>query len=276
MSEHERKAIWGLMVGEEGRTKIPILKTYTDAGFDPQKDLLQSYMLLGSDPMRGAVRPQDRTGGEIGDAGGPIVDWDLMTNLQGFYVAGDALFAANYHYHAATTGRYAGRKAADYALKAGVPSLSPGQVEAERARVYAPLKHGGDIEWKELNAALCRVMQNYCGEYKNEELLKIGLLWLEDLEKNEAPRVCADNPHKLMRALEVFNILTCDEMIIHASMARKASSRYLDFFRLDFPEFDPPEWHQWVTVKLKDGNVQTGVLPIDFWGPLKENYEKHR
>jgi len=276
MSEHERKVIWGLMVGEEGRTRIPILKTYTDAGFDPQKDLLQSYMLLGSDPMRGNVRPQDRTGGEIGDAGGPIVDWDLMTNLQGFYAAGDALFAANYHYHAATTGRYAGRKAADYAAKAGVPSLSRVQVEEEKARVYAPLKDGGGIEWKELNAALCRVMQNYCGEHKNKELLEIGLIWLEDLEKNEAPQVCADNPHKLMRALEVANILTCDEMIIHASMARKASSRYLDFFRLDFPEIDPPEWHRWVTVKLEDGKVKTGALSIDFWGPLKENYEKHR
>jgi len=276
MSEHERKAIWGLMVGEEGRTKIPILQTYTEAGFDPRKDLLQSYMLLGSDPMRGSVRPQDRTGGEIGDAGGPIVDWDLMTNLEGFYVAGDALFAANYHYHAATTGRYAGSKAAEYAVRAGVATISPGQIEEEKARVYAPLNSSGAMEWKELNAALCRVMQNYCGEYKNEELLEIGLIWLEDLQNNEGPRVCADNPHKLMRTLEVFNILTCNEIILYSSMARKASSRYLDFFRLDYPEIDPPEWHQWITVKREDGTVKTGELPINFWGPLKENYEKHR
>jgi len=275
MSEHERKAIWGLMVGEEGRTKVPILKTYAEAGFDPRKDLLQSYMLLGSDPMRGSVRPQDRTGGEIGDAGGPVVNWDLMTNLEGFYVAGDALFAANYHYHAATTGRYAGRKAAEYAVKVGTPAIAWGQVEQEKTRVYAPLKGSGELEWKELNAAMCRIMQNYCGEYKNEELLKIGLIWLEDMEKNEGPRVCADNPHKLMRTLEVYNILTCNEIILHSSRARKASSRYLDFFRLDYPEMDPPDWHKWVTVKQEDGTVKTGELPIDFWGPLKENYKKH-
>ena len=276
MSEHERKAIWGLMVGEEGRTKIPILQTYTEAGFDPRKDLLQSYMLLGSDPMRGSVRPQDRTGGEIGDAGGPVVNWDLMTNLEGFYVAGDALFAANYHYHAATTGRYAGRKAAEYAVKVGALSIFRGQVEQEKTRVYAPLEGSSEIEWKELNAALCRVMQNYCGEYKNEELLKIGLIWLEDLKKNEGLRVCADNPHKLMRTLEVYNILTCNEIILHSSRARKASSRYLDFFRLDYPEMDPPDWHKWVTVKRENGTVKTRELPIDFWGPLKKNYEKHR
>ena len=276
MSEHEKRAIWGLMVGEEGKTKIPVLRTYTEAGFDPNRDLLQGYMFLGGDPMRGSVRPQERTGGEIGDAGGLVVDWDLRTNLEGFYAAGDALFAGNYHYHAATTGRYAGRKAVDYAVKAGTASLSRRQVEEEKARVYAPLKGSGEIEWKELNVAICRVMQNYCGAYKNKELLEIGLIWLEDLERNETSRVYADNPHKLMRTLEVFNILTCSQMIIHASMARKASSRSLDFFRLDNPEIDPPEWHKWVTIKLEDGNVRTGELPIDFWGSLEENYERHR
>ena len=66
------------------------------------------------------------------------------------------------------------------------------------------------------------------------------------------------------------------EIILHSSMARKASSGYLDFFRLDFPEIDPSEWHQWITVKREDGTVKTGELPINFWGPLKENYEKHR
>jgi succinate dehydrogenase/fumarate reductase flavoprotein subunit len=275
MSEHERKAIWGLMVGEEGRTKVPILQSYTEAGFDPEKDLLQSYMLLGSDPMRGSVRPQDRTGGEIGDAGGLVVDWDLRTNLEGLYAAGDALFAANYHYHAATTGRYAGRKAAAYARKARASSPTRGQIEREKTRVYAPLKGSGELEWKELNAAMCRIMQNYCGEYKNEELLTIGMIWLNDLKENEATRICSDNPHKLMRALEVFNILTCNEMILHASMARKASSAILGFSRVDYPEVDPPEWHKWVTIRLENGEVKAGELPIDFWGPLRENYEKH-
>lgn len=276
MSEHERRAIWGLMVGEEGKTKIPVLSTYTGAGFNPDRDLLQSYMFLGGDPMRGSVRPQERTGGEIGDAGGLVVDWNLRTNLEGLYAAGDALFGVTYHHHAATTGRYAGRKAAEYATKARDPSLARSQVEEEKARVYSPVGSKGEMEWKELNAAICRVMQNYCGAYKNEELLKIGLIWLKDLESNETPSVYADNPHKLMRTLEVFNILTCSQIIIHASVARKASSRYLDFFRLDYPEVDPPKWERWVTVKLEDEKVRTGELPIDFWGSLEENYERHR
>ena len=276
MPEHERRAIWGLMVGEEGKTKVPILRTYTEAGFDPKRDLLQSYLFIGGDPMRGEVLPQERIGGEVGDAGGLVVDWDLRTNLEGLYAAGDAIFGGNYHYHAAATGRYAGRKAAEYAAGAPEPVISRHQAEGEKARVYAPLGRQDGIEWKELNAAICRVMQNYCGQYKNEELLRIGLIWLAELERDEAPKVVADNPHKLMRTLEVFNILTCSQMIIHASLARKASSPPLGFFRLDYPELDPPEWRKWVTIRLEDGKVRVGELPLDFWEPLKENYERHR
>jgi succinate dehydrogenase/fumarate reductase flavoprotein subunit len=275
MSAHERQVIWGMMIGEEGKTRVPILQTYQKAGFDPANDLLQSYIFLGGDPMRGSVRPQERTGGEIGDAGGLLVDWELKSTLEGLYAAGDALFAGNYHYHAAATGRYAGRKAAEYSQKVRFPTLYRKQVANEKARAYAPLENGDDIEWKELNAAICRIMQNYCGDFKNEELFKIGLIWLEDLKCNETPRVQADNPHKLMRTLEVYNILTCCEMIIHASMARRASAPYLGFFRQDYPEIDPAEWHKWVTIRIEESGIKTGTLPIDFWAPMAENYEKH-
>ncbi|MBI5446850.1 MAG: FAD-dependent oxidoreductase [Deltaproteobacteria bacterium] len=276
MTEHGRRAIWGLMVGEEGKTKIPVLRTYTEAGFDPERDLLQSYLFLGGDPMRGPATPQERTGGEIGDAGGLVVDWDLRTTLEGLYAAGDALFAANYHYHAATTGRYAGRKAARAARGAALALPDRRQLEEEKARAYLPLGGTGELEWKELNGAVCRVMQNYCGDLKNEHLLAEGLAWLRDLEENEAPRLAADNPHKLVRSLEVLSVLTCSELILHASRARRASSRLLDFQRQDFPEVDPPSFHKWVTVRQREGTVEEGALPIDFWGDLEGNYENHR
>jgi len=276
MPEHERRVIWGLMVGEEGKTRVPVYIYYNEAGFDPARDLLQSYMFLGGDPMRGSVRPQDRTGGEIGDAGGLVTDWNLMTNLEGYFAAGDALFAANYHYHAAATGRYAGRKAAEYAEKTKFSPIDRKQVARERRWVYRPLENRDELEWKELNAAACRIMQNYCGEYKNEELLKLALISLRELQEQDAPRVCVDNPHKLMRTLEVYNILTCNEMIVHASMARKASSQILGFTRLDYPELDPPEWKKWILLRNEEGSIKTRDLPLDFWKPLKENYEKNR
>jgi succinate dehydrogenase/fumarate reductase flavoprotein subunit len=78
-----------------------------------------------------------------------------------------------------------------------------------------------------------------------------------------------------MRSLEDISILTYAQMILHTSLARKASSRHLDFHRIDYPEADPPEWNKFITVKMDNGKVITGERPLDYCGNLKENYEAH-
>lgn len=270
MPELERRAIWGLMVGQEGKTKIPILQAYTEAGFDPYKDLLQSY---GEGWRSGAFLPQERQ--LFGLPGGVLNDWDLKTNLEGLYAAGDMLFASNCHGHAAATGHYAGRHAAEYAMRASEPVIDLQQVEAERTRVYSPLNQRSGIGWQELNMGISRIMQNYCGELKSEELLNTGLKMLNDIQEKEAAAVYARNPHELIRTLEVLNILSNSELILHACLARKASSKELHFTRLDYPKIDPPEWHKFITLKLENNRVETGELPIDYYDSLRENYEAH-
>lgn len=274
MPEYERKAIWGLMIGEEGKTKIPVLRSLEDGGFDPSQDMLQSYDMLEGGRMS-KVLPSDRLGGELWNSGGPIVDWDLKTTLDGLFCAGDALFSANYHHHAAVTGRYAGRKAAAYATDIKLEPVDRRQVEEEKKRIYVPLGNKHGIEWKEFNNYVCRIMRIYCAEYKSENLLKMGLHWLEDAETNIVPQLYATDPHKLMRTLEVINILACNKMIIQSSLARKSSNSFLDFHRIDYPDDNPPEWRKWVTIKLEDGCVKTGEKPIDYWGDLDEQYAIH-
>jgi len=272
MPEEERRVIWGMMLGSEAKTKIPILKTYSDAGFDPEKDMLQSYfMMRGAMMMREPGLPQDRA--IFNGGGGLVVDWNLRTTLEGLYGAGEMAFGTSGHLGAATTGSHAGSKAAEYALQAQSSTENKEQVEREKDRVYAPIGRKDGLEWKELNAGLCRIMQNYCGEPKSEELLKIGLTALREIERNEAQNLIADNPHKLMRALDVLDILACDKIIIHACRARKASSAALNFIRTDYQEMDPEEWFKWITVKLDADKLKIGELPIDYWGPLKENYD---
>jgi len=207
--------------------------------------------------------------------GGLVVDWDLKTTLNGLYAAGDCLFAGVTQPHAAATGCYAARKAVAYARQQSHIELKRKQIDQEKARVYAPIKRQGTMDWKELNIGLCRVMQEYCGEYKNETLLYRGLSWLKDIEETEASKVYAANPHVLMRTLGVLDVLACDQMIIHASLLRKASSSYLGFMRLDYPQMDPPDWQKWITIRQENGVVRAGELAIDFWGPLKQNYEAH-
>jgi hypothetical protein len=270
MPEHERKAIWGLMVGEEGKTKIPVLRAYIDEGFDPEKHLLQSY---GEGWRSGAFLPQERQ--LFGLPGGITNDWRLHTNLEGLYAAGDQLFASNCHGHAAATGHYAGRHAADYSKKAPETRIDKHQALEERSRIYSPLKKNEGIGWKELNMRISRLMQHYCGEIKSEELLKTGLSLLKKIRNDEAGELTAHNPHEMVRSLEVMNILTNAEIILYASLARKASSKHLHFYRSDYPENDPIEWHKFVTIKLEANEVVTGEKPLDYYGSLKDNYESY-
>ncbi len=287
--EHERRAIWGLMVGQEGKTRI-IYNTYSKAGFDPDKDMLQVNVLPPEaagqhSPWwswydKAGCPPQWR---EVGfwNSGGPVVDWDLRTNLEGLYAAGNQLAGGGLHGGAATTGRYAGRKAAAYAGTAGETAIDRKQVEAEKSRVYAPVNCDGDIGWKELYGGITRIMQDYCGEYKGEQTLKMGLRWLNSIRESEAARTCARNPHELWRTLECFSRITAGEIIMHASLARKASCPALGFKRLDYPEIDPPEWNKFVTIRLENGEAKVGELPFNYWllppyaPTYEENYKLH-
>jgi succinate dehydrogenase/fumarate reductase flavoprotein subunit len=265
MPEEERRVIFGLMVAQEGKTLIPIYRTYTRAGFDPDKDLLQAYGQGGFPKWR------QSGGGGIISGGGPAVDWSLMTSLNGLFAAGGQIFFNGDHAYAAATGRYAGRNAAEYAKGADEPVVSRQQVDMEKARVYAPVRRRNGVEWKELNAGVCKVMQDYCGEVKSERLLGLGLKWFEEIEAGEAATTVARNPHEL----EVFNIITNGQMRMEACRARKASAPALGFTRTDYPEVNPPEWQKWVTVKLDEGKVRTGELALDYHGDFEKNYDAH-
>ena len=261
MPEHERRAIYGLMIGQEGGSWLHY-HNMARAGFDPDKHLLQVY----EDPG------QEGFGHRRLKGGGLVVDWDLKTNLEGLYATGDQIFDANFSSHAVATGRYAARKAVEYISKAAEPIITQSQLEAEKARIYAPVKRKGGMEWKELNSGLAKVMQHYCGDTKSEERMKIGLRWLDEMSQKEAQTTYARNPHELMRVLDVFSLITVCQTIMHQCLARKASCAWLEFKRLDYPEDDPPEWRKWITIKQENGEVKVGELPIDYWGDLKGNY----
>lgn len=95
------------------------------------------------------------------------------------------------------------------------------------------------------------------------------------IREGEAPETVARNPHELVRTLECLTRLTAGEMIMHASLARKASSFILDFKRLDFPEVGPVEWNKFITVRLDGGDVKVEGLPFGYWlqAPYASTYK---
>jgi succinate dehydrogenase/fumarate reductase flavoprotein subunit len=283
LPEHERRAIFGLMVGNEGKSRVPVYETYTSAGFDPDRDMLQAPIMPPDAyesphyPAATAVPQWRETFG-----GGLVVDWDLRSSLEGLYAAGRCAYGGGDHSGAATSGRYAGRKAAAHALELSEASVDADQVAAEKERVYAAVRaKPAAFGWKDLNAGICRIMQDHCGQFRGDETLRLGLRRLAELRESEMTRGYAANPHELGRLLECHTILTVGEMVMHASLARRASSSQLDFRRLDYPALDPPEWRKLLPVRRERDEVVSRDLPLDYYlrppfaSTFEDNYRAH-
>lgn len=201
-------------------------------------------------------------------------DWNLMTNIPGLFVAGDSLFSSNCFGHAAATGGYAGRKAADYAVsQPSVQTPYQPQIDAEKERVYRPLYNDPQgPSWKELNEATAKAMQNYCGEIKRDELLQSGVELLSRYEKEIAPTAYAANPHELVRLLEVYDILTVSQIILQACLSRHQTCEKLEFYRSDD---DGREKAPFIVIRNDGEKVLSREVPLDYAGDIKENYEKY-
>jgi succinate dehydrogenase/fumarate reductase flavoprotein subunit len=264
MPPHERRAIYGLQVGNEGCTRYGIYDVFTKAGFNPDIDMPQApvmpvdqyvylpwWMGMGIRHWRSA-------------SGGVVFDWDMKSNLAGLYVAG-VQGGGGDHSTSATTGRYAGRKAADYARTAGASVAEEKQVADEKARVYAPVQRNSGMGWKELKAGLCKIMQDYCGEYKSEKTLKMGLDWLKSISESEAASVCARNPHELARSVECLTHITLGEMVFNAALNRLADKT--------------PAVNR--TLRLEKGKIKSGEQSFRWWlkppyaSTYAENFAKH-
>ncbi len=265
----ERDVIWKMMLAEEGKTRIPVQRFYEEQGFDPSRHVMQCY---GVGWKSGEFLPQERQ--MFGLPGGFMNDWRLMSNLPGLFVAGDALFSSNCYGHAACTGSYAGRHAAAWAEERPLLAPDNAQIEAERERVYAPL--GRDLDssytWKELNQAISKAMQSYCGGVKEEKLLETGLEVLGDYERNVLPRTAAANPHELTRLLEVHDILTVGQLVLHSCLERKNDCEKMEFFRSDHAGTEPQPF---IILRHDGERVRVRTEPLDFAGDVRENYEKY-
>ena len=276
LPESERRVLFGMMVANEGKTRIPIYEVFTKAGFDPDQDILRGPVMPPDSYLRGVNWAGMSFPHMQGLAGsGFLVDWDLRTSLEGLYAAGKSIYGSDNHSYAATTGRYAGRSAAAYARSASSASLDNKQVEAEKARIYAPLKQSKEgMGWKELNAGIARTMQDYCGQFRSETVLELGLGLLDSIRESEAAAAYAANPHELGRLLECFALLTAGEMVMHSSLARKSTCIPLEFRRIDYPE-DSPEFNKLLPIKLEDGAVKVRNLPLDYHlkPPFSNDYE---
>ena len=284
LSETSRRLIFGLMLSNEGKCRVPIYKNLTDWGYDPDKDMLQysigdysSFDIQASWAGVNSTPPNWRGGG----SGGYLTDWRFQTTLPGLFAAGNGpLPGAGCHGESHTQGRYAGRQAALFAAEHGLVEPDANQIAREKERVYSPINADGDIGWKELNYAIARVMQDYCGAYKTEYTLDMGIRRMNDLLSTEGERMYAANPHELARAVESLSLCHLGIAYMEAGKARKFSNARIRFKRNDVPE-ESEDWNAWVAISLSEDGVRSRKVPLDYYlqepfaADLEENYQRY-
>jgi len=284
MPDYERRAIFGLMLGNEGKTSITVIKALRDAGFDPEQDMLMTNVLHPT--FAGTVyhpwwdvKIPGVGGSNVRDTafsgyGGIVVDWDMRSSLEGLYAAGCQIAGASGASTSASTGRYSGRTATKWSKTVQLIAPDEDQIEAEKKRIYYFVQRDEGYGWKEVQLGQCRVMQDYCGDYKSKEVLDMGLWWLESIRQNELKHTVAANPHELARTIGAEVRISACEIIIQHCLARKSSSKLLNFDRLDYPDYKEERF----ALYQKNGIIEFEGIPDDFYereGSYSECYNKH-
>jgi succinate dehydrogenase/fumarate reductase flavoprotein subunit len=199
----------------------------------------------------------------VSGGSGLFVDAGCETTLSGLFAAGEVIAGLPWGAGpgAITLGWKAGRNAARYAKESSTLEPLADQIDLILTRVK---RHGarGRDGWPDANLALQRLMSSYMGDIRSEQGLKIGLYRLEELIREW--EIAARNPHETMRALEVDNLATIARACFAAALERRASSRYHLHFRVDHPQWDPPEWKKWILVRQVGGEIRMEHLPIEY------------
>ena len=130
------------------------------------------------------------------------------------------------------------------------------QVEGTRQWVFAPLNRKADytVNPVELEDYVKGINHNYVGLYKYTSKMKRGIDLLRRAREGCVPLLTASNPHELMRAIEVQQIIDLSEVHAESSLMRDESRMGQVHYRVEYPEMNDEKWYgKVVTVKKENG-----------------------
>ena len=197
-------------------------------------------------------------------ASGVWVNEKAETSVKGLYSAGDmAAVPHNYMLGAFTYGWFAGVNGAQYVNAVEDSELNQSEIEAEKARIFAPLDCSEGLPPEQVEYKLRRFVNDYLQPPKTRQKMEIGLKRFEEI-KQDIKRISARNPHELMRAAEVSFIRDCAEMAARASLFREESRWGLYHYRADFPQKNNSDWFCHAHLKKDEhGNMVSFKKPIE-------------
>jgi succinate dehydrogenase/fumarate reductase flavoprotein subunit len=248
-TEEEVKYIeWS--IGNEGKGSLFLDYLKKQEGFDFRKDKLE--WLPNSREMAGTA------------SSGLVVNNNLETEVKGLYGAGDDVGGVPWAGApgAFVMGWLAGEKAAKEARQQkGFQPADAAQMESLKTRCSGILSSKDGQHWREVELAVQNVLDYYAGNVRAGNTLRRGIERLNDIKKNVQFK--AENPHELMRCLEVQSIIDNAEMVLNASLERQESRRMpFGFIRADFPQQDDARWLAFLALKRCEGNIKFSRIPI--------------
>ncbi len=248
-TEEEIKYIeWSIRNEGKGSLFLDYLKN--QEGFDFRKDRLE--WLPNSREMAGTA------------ASGLVVNNDLESEVRGLFGAGDDVGGVPWAGApgAFTMGWRAGERAAKEArAQQDYLPVNADSVESLKESCSGMLASKNGRHWREVEMAVQNVVDYYAGEVRAEKTLRRGLERLDNIKKNASFR--AENPHELMRCLEVQSIIDNAGMVLNASLERRESRHMpFGFLRADFPEQNDKEWLAFLALRKKEEKLEFSRIPI--------------
>jgi succinate dehydrogenase/fumarate reductase flavoprotein subunit len=195
---------------------------------------------------------------------GLAVDDKLQTGIVGLYSAGDEVAGVPM---AGAPGAFTmGWRAGEYAAldargQKTSPDISAGALEQVQELVSGMLDNPGGLHWREVEIAVQNTLDYYAGNVRTEKVLQRGIERLNFISENAQFK--AENPHELMRCLEVRSLIDNAAMIFRSSLERQESRRApFGFIRADFPQQDDENWLAFLAIKRKNGGVEFSKIPV--------------
>jgi len=186
-------------------------------------------------------------------ASGYWVDTDWSTTLPGLFACGDVSGGVPNKFvgGCAAEGLLAAQGAVKYIAELeSLPEVDEKQIEAEKARVYAPLfrmeQEGEGVLWREMEERMQRLMDEYAGGVHqffrmSEEQLKYALKNIKILQ-DQVKYLIAEDLHDLMSCHEVIDRLDVAEVLIHHLLFRKETRWPGWQTRVDYPQVNNEEY----------------------------------
>ena len=135
------------------------------------------------------------------------------------------------------------------------------QVEEAKKWVFSPL--GRNSEYKvnslELEDYIRQVNYNYVGLYKIKSKLERAIELIKRARDGAVPLLTANNPHELMRAIEVQHIIEISELHAQSSLMRDESRLIPIHYREDYPDMDPKWDNKIITVRKIAGQINYDI-----------------